>query len=152
MILVDTSVWVDHLRSGDAALVGALEAGDVCTHAFVIGELACGRLRNRAEVLGLLERLPRKVSILVGGEKQRSTLAGATPAKVQAAIDGIVDEQTMLHRLRYVWLMSLLVFLQTPIAGALTTYYIGQAVFEQRPPWRDSIQAVLPTGRPRSAR
>ena len=67
MILVDTSVWVDHLRSGDAALAGALEAGDVCTHAFVIGELACGRLRNRAEVLGLLERLPR-VSSATDGE------------------------------------------------------------------------------------
>lgn len=56
-------------------------------------------------------------------------------------IDGIVDEQTVMHRLRYVWLMSLLVFLQTPIAGVLTTYYIGQAVFEQRPPWRDVFTA-----------
>lgn len=58
MILVDTSVWVDHLRSGDAALAAQLDAGQVLTHPFVIGELACGNLRNRREVLDLLGRLP----------------------------------------------------------------------------------------------
>ncbi len=58
MILVDTSVWVDHLRSTDPALVRALNAGVVVTHPFVVGELACGNLANRAEVLGLLQDLP----------------------------------------------------------------------------------------------
>jgi len=58
VILVDTSVWVDHLRSNDAALVRALEAGIVVTHPFVVGELACGNLRNRGEVLRLLQDLP----------------------------------------------------------------------------------------------
>ncbi|MBX6363589.1 MAG: type II toxin-antitoxin system VapC family toxin [Gemmatimonadetes bacterium] len=58
MILVDTSVWVDHLRRGDAALAAALEAVAVCIHPFVLGELACGTLRNRREVLELLARLP----------------------------------------------------------------------------------------------
>ena len=58
MILVDTSVWVEHLRSGDATLAGALEAGRVLIHPSVIGELACGTLRNRREVLDLLGRLP----------------------------------------------------------------------------------------------
>lgn len=58
MILVDTSVWVEHLRRGSAALAGELEAGQVLTHPFVIGELACGTLSNRREVLGLLARLP----------------------------------------------------------------------------------------------
>ncbi len=58
MILVDTSVWVEHLRSGSAALATELEAGRVLTHPFVIGELACGTLKNRREVLGLLGRLP----------------------------------------------------------------------------------------------
>ena len=58
MILIDTSVWVDHLRSNDAALVRALEAGIVVTHPFVVGELACGNLRNRGEVLRLLQDLP----------------------------------------------------------------------------------------------
>lgn len=58
MIVVDTSVWVDHFRSEDAALVSALVAGRVLTHPFVIGELACGNLRNRRGVLDLLGRLP----------------------------------------------------------------------------------------------
>jgi hypothetical protein len=58
VILVDTSVWVDHLRVGDDALGGALEAGHVLTHPFVIGELACGSLRNRRQVLALLGRVP----------------------------------------------------------------------------------------------
>ncbi|TMQ74014.1 MAG: type II toxin-antitoxin system VapC family toxin [Candidatus Eisenbacteria bacterium] len=58
MILVDTSVWVDHLRFGNAALVSLLESEQVLTHPFVIGELACGQLRNRREVLRLLGTLP----------------------------------------------------------------------------------------------
>ena len=58
MMLVDTSVWIDHLRHGDPALNAALEAGQVWMHSFVLGELACGNLRPRAEVLGLLQALP----------------------------------------------------------------------------------------------
>ncbi len=58
MILADTSVWVEHLRSGDLRLVSLLEAGEVLCHPFVIGELACGNLRQRSEILGLLARLP----------------------------------------------------------------------------------------------
>jgi predicted nucleic acid-binding protein len=58
VILVDTSVWVEHLRSGNATLASGLEAGGVLAHPFVIGELACGTLRNRREVLELLGRLP----------------------------------------------------------------------------------------------
>ena len=58
MILVDTSVWVDHLRAGEPALAVALELGAVLTHPFVVGELACGNLNNRSEVLQLLGDLP----------------------------------------------------------------------------------------------
>lgn len=58
MILVDTSVWVDHLRKVDPVLVELLEQQSVLVHPFVIGELACGNIRNRTEVLGLLDRLP----------------------------------------------------------------------------------------------
>ena len=58
MILVDTSVWIDHLRQGDAELADALQQGRVAIHPFVVGELACGNLRARAEVLGLLQALP----------------------------------------------------------------------------------------------
>lgn len=59
MILVDTSVWIDHLRGGDERLVTLLNSGQVLMHPFVIGELACGNLRNRKEVLTLLKDLPK---------------------------------------------------------------------------------------------
>jgi len=56
--LVDTSVWVDHLRYGNRALTELLDAALVLSHAFVIGELALGHLRQRSQILGLLRRLP----------------------------------------------------------------------------------------------
>ncbi len=59
MILVDTSVWVDHLRKGNPRLAALLEGGLVLVHPFVVGELALGRLKRRAEVLGLLKEMPR---------------------------------------------------------------------------------------------
>jgi predicted nucleic acid-binding protein len=59
VILVDTSVWVDHLRAGDKMLAGLLEAGRVLAHPFVIGELALGNLRQRELVLTSLQDLPR---------------------------------------------------------------------------------------------
>ena len=59
MILVDTSVWVDHLRKGNPIFALLLEEGNVATHPFIIGELACGSISNRNEVLGLLNALPR---------------------------------------------------------------------------------------------
>lgn len=59
MILVDTSVWIDHLRRGDDALARCLDDGEVLMHPFVLGELACGNLQHRDEVLALLQDLPR---------------------------------------------------------------------------------------------
>lgn len=61
MILVDTSVWIDHLRAGDTALRERLNRSQVLMHPFVIGELACGNLRNRDEVLHLLKALPQAI-------------------------------------------------------------------------------------------
>ena len=58
MILVDTSVWIDHLRAADPALLELLNAGRVFAHPFVTGELACGALKNRAAVLSLMQDLP----------------------------------------------------------------------------------------------
>jgi predicted nucleic acid-binding protein len=60
-MLVDTSVWIDHLRRGNRRLVGHLENGDVQSHPFVVGELACGSLKRREEILSLLRSLPRVV-------------------------------------------------------------------------------------------
>lgn len=58
MILVDTSVWVEHLRSGTIGLDALLTDGRVVIHPFIIGELACGNLKNRTEILSLLQDLP----------------------------------------------------------------------------------------------
>lgn len=61
MILVDTSVWIDHLRHGNAALVDLLHQQQVCVHPMIIGELACGNLRNRETLLNLWQQLPQAV-------------------------------------------------------------------------------------------
>ena len=58
MILVDTSVWVQHLRVGKSRLASLLEDNRVLTHPFVIGELALGNLDDRASILELLGNLP----------------------------------------------------------------------------------------------
>jgi predicted nucleic acid-binding protein len=78
VILVDTSVWVDHFRRGDDALAGLLQRAEVLCHPWVTGELALGQLSQREEILALLGGLPQ------------ATLA--TEAEVLAVID--------LHRLR----------------------------------------------------
>jgi len=59
MILVDTSVWVRHFRDNDEHLRMLLRDGDVLCHAFVVGELACGNLRNRRTILSWLNALPQ---------------------------------------------------------------------------------------------
>ena len=59
MILVDTSIWIDHLRVGDPELAAVLQDGQVLTHPRVIGEIALGNLSGRREVLGLLQNVPR---------------------------------------------------------------------------------------------
>jgi len=58
MVLVDTSVWVEHLRSGNVGLENLLNEGQVACHIFIVGELACGNLSNRSEILSLLQALP----------------------------------------------------------------------------------------------
>lgn len=58
MILVDTSIWVNHLRDRDEALANLLDQGMVLTHPFIIGEIALGDLRQRPVVLDALSDLP----------------------------------------------------------------------------------------------
>jgi len=67
MILVDTSVWIEHLRTGHAALGTDLNGGDILMHPFILGELACGNLKNRQELLALWSQLPMA---LVATEKE----------------------------------------------------------------------------------
>ena len=59
MILVDTSVWVDHLNKAEPELIKLLNLTMVCIHPFIIGELSCGNISNRFEILTLLKSLPR---------------------------------------------------------------------------------------------
>ena len=58
MILVDTLIWVNHLRRHDAVLAAHLEAGEVLCHPYVIGEIGLGLLKQRQKVLELLAALP----------------------------------------------------------------------------------------------
>jgi len=90
VILVDTSVWVDHLRSGNAALDRALEGGQILGHPWVTGELSLGQLGRREEIVELLHGL--------------SQATVATPDEVQTAIErlhlpgsgiGYVDAQLL---------------------------------------------------------
>jgi len=67
MVLVDTSVWVDHLRQHSGRLAALLDRGQVVCHPFVLGELALGSLRNRPVLLGLLGELPS--AALVGHDE-----------------------------------------------------------------------------------
>jgi predicted nucleic acid-binding protein len=59
--LVDTSVWINHLREGNDELRRLLNDNEVLCHPFIIGELACGTMKNRLEVLDLLRALPQSM-------------------------------------------------------------------------------------------
>lgn len=59
MILVDTSIWIDHLHTGDVELTELLQDGHVLAHPWVTGELALGHLSRRSEILALLGNLPQ---------------------------------------------------------------------------------------------
>lgn len=58
MILIDTSVWIEHLRTGSTRLRSLLNDEQVLCHPFIVGELACGTLSNREEIMALLTTLP----------------------------------------------------------------------------------------------
>ena len=75
-VLIDTSVWVDHFRQGNAGLVALLERDMVMTHPLVLGEVACGTPPNRDQTLGDLDRLQqtqqasvRETMVLIGRER-----------------------------------------------------------------------------------
>jgi predicted nucleic acid-binding protein len=63
MVLVDTSVWVSHLRETHAGLMDLLDDGEVACHPFIVGELACGNVKNRTTILSLLEALPMALMV-----------------------------------------------------------------------------------------
>ncbi|MCC6793002.1 MAG: type II toxin-antitoxin system VapC family toxin [Thermomicrobiales bacterium] len=104
MILVDTSVWIEHLRTGHAELERQLELGRVLGHPWVTGELALGRLDDRETIIALLEGLP--------------TAAVATPIEVLSLID---DRRLHGTGIGYVDANLLASALITPEASALWT-------------------------------
>ena len=61
MVLVDTSVWVSHLRDGSPELANLLDGGTVLCHPLIVGELACGNLKDRAVILSFLKMLPTSI-------------------------------------------------------------------------------------------
>lgn len=71
MILVDTPVWINHIHKGVPELAELLESGLVLAHPLVIGELACGQMKNREEFLALLGFLPPS---LVASSQEVATL------------------------------------------------------------------------------
>jgi len=85
MVLVDTSVWVSHLRDGRPDLETLLSNGDVVCHPFIVGELACGSIKNRSEILSLLQSLPM-----------------ATQAEAQEVLEFIESNRLMGKGLGYV--------------------------------------------------
>ena len=85
MVLVDTSVWVVHLRNGNIGLETLLNEGHVVCHPFIVGELACGNLKNRAEILSLLQALPM-----------------ATPVEHEEVMEFIEDHTLMGKGLGYI--------------------------------------------------
>jgi len=63
MVIVDTSIWVRHLRQGDQHLEKLLLDAEVACHPLILGELACGNIKNRREILSLLQSLPMAPTI-----------------------------------------------------------------------------------------
>ncbi len=63
MVLVDTSVWVSHLRNGCVELANLLNDGRVLCHPLIVGELACGNLKDRAAILSFLQLLPMSIEV-----------------------------------------------------------------------------------------
>jgi predicted nucleic acid-binding protein len=76
MILVNTSVWIEHFRAGSERLKALLLDGQVLCHPFVVGELACGTLQKRSEILRMLKALP-EVHLLEPEEVQTFLNPGA---------------------------------------------------------------------------
>lgn len=93
MIIVDTSIWIDHLRNGDSVLADLLENGRVLTHPFVTGEIALGSLRQRGAVLDALHSLPQatvagddEVMMLIERDKLFSAGIGYIDAHLLTAV------------------------------------------------------------------
>jgi predicted nucleic acid-binding protein len=101
LILADTSVWIDHLRSGNRELRKLLNRGQVVIHPFIIAELALGSLRDRAKTLALLDLLPQvrmarlsEVRVMIEARRLHSLGIGLTDAHLIASV--YINSPTLL--------------------------------------------------------
>ena len=101
MILADTSVWIDHLRSGDKEVRRQLEQGQIVIHPFIIAELALGSLRERAKTLALLDLLPQvrlarlsELRLMIEARRLYNLGIGLTDAHLIASV--LIDAPTLL--------------------------------------------------------
>ncbi len=97
MILVDTSVWVDHLRRGNRELKALLLESKVLGHPFVAGELACGSLKNRQELLTLMNSLPQ-AEVTESHEVLRMIEDAKLPGRGIGWVDAHLLASTLLSR------------------------------------------------------
>ncbi len=86
MILVDTSTWINHFRLDNRRLRDLLLDGQVICHPFIVGELACGNLKNRSEILGLLQILPQAPTVGI-----REVLSFIDSRKLSGIGIGLID-------------------------------------------------------------
>ena len=93
MILADTSIWIDHFRSGNKEVMKLLDHGQIVIHPFIVAELALGSLRDRSKTLALLDLLPRvrvaqlsEVRQMIEARSLYSRGIGLTDAHLIAAI------------------------------------------------------------------
>ncbi len=101
MILADTSVWVDHFRSGNQELQKALSQGQIVIHPFIVAELALGSLKDRAKTLALLDLLPQvrvaqlsELRLMIESRRLYSLGIGLTDAHLIASV--FIDSPTLL--------------------------------------------------------
>lgn len=101
MILADTSVWIDHLRSGNKELRRLLDLGQIVIHPFIVAELALGSLKERTKTLALLDLLPQsrvarlnELRLLIEARRLYKIGIGLTNAHLLASV--LIDSPTLL--------------------------------------------------------
>ena len=101
MILADTSVWIDHLRSGSREMRRHLDQGQIVIHPFIIAELALGSLTQRTQTLALLDLLPQvpvarlnELRLMIEARRLHNLGIGLTDAHLIASV--LIDSPTLL--------------------------------------------------------
>ena len=102
MILADTSIWIDHLRSGNKELRRHLEQGQIVVHPFIIAELALGSLKERTKTLALLDRLPQ-VSVAQTSELRLTIEARRLHGLGLGLVDAHLIASVLIHAPTLLW-------------------------------------------------